>query len=83
MHDQPPTSKNNYPDEMKGSLKRSADVLVCHGRDIPDGKSLYQVLTESGSLVKLFYVSNANVDVRAKKMLEVPHSEIKGTMKIH
>lgn len=33
--------------------------------------------------MKLFYVSDDDVEARAKKMLEVPLSAIKGTMKIH
>ncbi|KAL2099467.1 hypothetical protein ACEWY4_005947 [Coilia grayii] len=71
------------PDGVGGALKRSADALICHGRDIPDARALYQVLMESGTQVKLFYVSNEDVEERSRKMQEVALSAIKGTMKIH
>lgn len=35
------------PDGVGGALRRSADASVRHERDIPDAKTLYQVLTES------------------------------------
>lgn len=75
--------RKGAPDGVGGALKRSADALVCHGRDMPDAETLYQVLTESGTHVKLFYVSNEDVEVRVRKMQEVPLSTIKGTMKMH
>lgn len=43
---------------------------------------LLQVLTDSGTHVKLFYVSNYNVELRAKKTQEVHLSTITGTMKM-
>ncbi|XP_035269106.1 uncharacterized protein LOC118225154 [Anguilla anguilla] len=71
------------PDGVGGALKRSADTLVRRGRDIPDALSFFQELNDSGTQVKLFYVSEEDVETRAQKMLEVPLVAIKGTMKMH
>lgn len=57
-------------DRVKEALTRSADALVHHEKDIPNAQTLYQVLMESGTHVKLFYVSNKVVEVRVKKMQE-------------
>lgn len=70
------------PDGVGGALKRSADTLVRRGRDIPDALSFFQELNDSGTQVKLFYVSEEDVETRAQKML-VPLVAIKGTMKMH
>lgn len=52
--------------EWGGSLKRSADLLVRHGRDITDAMSFYQELRNSGSQIQLYYVSEEEVERKAQ-----------------
>ncbi len=44
------------PDGMGGALKRTADMMVTNGRDIPDAHELYKALLET-TTVKLFFVA--------------------------
>lgn len=64
-------------------MKRTADTLIRHGRNIADARALYEALVSSGTGVRVFYVTNEAVEERGKKMEQVPLSAIKGTMKIH
>lgn len=64
-------------------MKRTADTLIRHGRDIADARALYEALVSSGTGVRVFYVTDEAVEERGKKMEQVPLSAIKGTMKIH
>ena len=70
------------PDGIGGTLKRTADILVRHGNDIPDAASLYRALMKTGTSVKLFYVDEDEVATYEKKIpTNVP--VVEGTMEIH
>ncbi|RXM28486.1 hypothetical protein EOD39_9725 [Acipenser ruthenus] len=71
------------PDGVGDSLKRPADLLVRHGRDITDAMSFYQELRDSGSQIQLYYVSEEEVERKAQNMSGVPLVTIKGTMQMH
>lgn len=71
------------PDGIGGTLKRTADNLVRQGQDLPDAESLFYHLKNSGSVVRLFYVGEEDVDAWVQMMEVQPLSTIKGTMKIH
>lgn len=71
------------PDGVGGSLKRSADLLVHHGRDIRDAMSFYKELKNSGSQIQVYYVSEEEIERKALGMSEVPLVTIKGTMRMH
>lgn len=71
------------PDGVGGSLKRSADLLVHHGKDITDAMSFYKELKKCGSQIQLHYVSEEDVERKAQEMSEVPLVTIKGTMRMH
>ena len=75
--------RKGAPDGVGGSLKRAADLLVRHGRDITDAMSFYQELRNSGSQIQLYYVSEEEVERKAQMMSGVPLVTIKGTMRMH
>lgn len=70
------------PDGVGAALKRTADMLVHQGKDIPDAQSFFQLLRET-TKVKLFYVSEEEVQKRDEHLRQVPLFTIKGTMKMH
>uniref|UniRef100_UPI00358F15CF uncharacterized protein n=1 Tax=Myxine glutinosa TaxID=7769 RepID=UPI00358F15CF len=70
------------PDGVGGALKRSADMMVAKGRDIPDAEELYKALTEANTTVKLFFVKGEDVENAMEKMpKQIP--AVPGTMRIH
>lgn len=70
------------PDGVGGVLKRTADRLVSHGRDIPSAAHLFKSLCDAGTTVKLFYVDNDTVD-KATKEMPTGLPIVPSTMKIH
>lgn len=70
------------PDGVGGALKRRADSLVSQGRDITDAAELFEVLQETNTKIKLFFVSEEAVD---KAVLEMPNDvpPIPSIMRIH
>ena len=69
------------PDGVGCSLKRSADLLVRHARDITEAMSFYQELRDSYSQIQLHYISEEEVERKAQKMSEVSLVTVKGTMR--
>lgn len=63
-------------------MKRTADRIVLLGQDIPDAKRLFQLLSESDSVIKFFYIENSNIE---QLRLLTPKSlkPVCGTMKTH
>lgn len=59
------------PDGVGGTLKRSADRLVCMGEDIPDAEMLFLKLKRQESAVELFFVSENSVEAKVDEMLQV------------
>ncbi|KAJ8385517.1 hypothetical protein AAFF_G00185530 [Aldrovandia affinis] len=70
------------PDGVGGLLKRTADRLVSHGKDIPNAELFFNALVDAQTSVKLFYISEDNVDEATKNMPErLP--VVPSTMRIH
>lgn len=59
------------PDGVGGTLKRSADRLVCMGIDIPSAEMLYTKLKERESAVQLFFTREESVEAKVHEMLQV------------
>ncbi|ROI70160.1 hypothetical protein DPX16_0511 [Anabarilius grahami] len=70
------------PDGVGAALKRTADNLVRQGKDIPDAQSFFQLLKDT-SKVKLYYVSEKEVEKKDEDLRQVPLFALKGTMKMH
>ncbi|KAJ8395847.1 hypothetical protein AAFF_G00027300 [Aldrovandia affinis] len=70
------------PDGVGGLLKRTADRLVSHGKDIPNAELFFNALVDAQTSVKLFYISEDNVDEATKNMPE-RLSVVPSTMRIH
>lgn len=70
------------PDAIGGALKRRADDMVNMGYDIPTAQSLFKVMSESGSQIKLYYVDGANIEEMEKNCCK-SLSAVLGTMKLH
>ncbi len=70
------------PDGIGGFLKRTADGLVSHGKDIPNAELLFGALLDVQMSVKLFYISEENMDEAVKNM---PNNlpVVPSTMRIH
>ncbi len=70
------------PDGVGGFLKRTADRLVSHGKDIPNAELLFGALLDVQMSVKLFYISEENIDEAVKSM---PNNlpVVPSTMRIH
>lgn len=62
---------NGAPDGVGGTLKRTADRLVCMGVDIPCAEVLYMKLKEQESAVQLFFTREDSVEAKVKEMLQV------------
>lgn len=70
------------PDGVGGLLKRTADRLVSHGKDIPNAELFFNALVDEETSVKLFYISADNVDEATKNMPDrLP--VVPSTMSIH
>ncbi len=70
------------PDGVGGALKRTADMMVAKGRNIPDAHELFKALTETNTTVKLFFVKSEDIESAMKKMpKQIP--AVPGTMRIH
>ena len=70
-------------DGVGGAIKRAADRLVSHGKDIPNAESLYRELLSTETTIKLFLVDNADVDRRAEALSALSIGTVKGTMRFH
>ncbi|XP_017312736.1 uncharacterized protein LOC108258548 [Ictalurus punctatus] len=68
------------PNGVGAALKRTA--LVRQGRDMPNAGTFFQLLKDTGK-VKLFYVSEEEVEKKGEGLKEVSLFTIKGTMRMH
>ncbi|XP_037836219.1 uncharacterized protein LOC119617787 [Kryptolebias marmoratus] len=59
------------PDGVGGTLKHSADRLVCMGEDIPNAEMLFLKLKQQQSVVELFFVSENSVEAKVDEMQQV------------
>jgi len=69
------------PDGVGGVIKRTADAHLARGRDVPDAKTLYDILQEGGTSLTLFYVPAtivSTMDALVSKLSTIP-----GTMRMH
>lgn len=70
------------PDAIGGAVKRQADAMVNTGCDIPDATNLLNCLQKSDTVIKLHFITSADID---RIDAECPKSlkSVSGTMKIH
>jgi hypothetical protein len=71
------------PDGIGGAIKRTADRLVSHGKDIPDAKTLYDELLANETKIKLFFVESKSVERYTDALSALSIQTVKGTMKFH
>ncbi len=71
-------------DGVGASLKRTGDRLQSQGKDVPNAKALYTALQNSGTSVKLFFISDTDLQEQTAH-LNLPGNliPIPGTMRIH
>lgn len=73
-------SRQRSPGWRRGALKRTADMAVAKGRDIPDVHKLFKALTETNTT--LFFVKSEDVESAMEKMpKQIPAVPV--TMRIH
>ena len=69
-------------DGIGGSLKRFADRLVAHGKDIPDPQTLYDVL-DGQTVTKLFYITANDIQSTESLLSNVSVKRVPATMRLH
>ena len=70
------------PDGVGAALKRSADNLISHGRDIINAYELFKALSETDTSIKLYFIENEAVEQALQRMPStIP--PVPGTMRIH
>ncbi|ESN91594.1 hypothetical protein HELRODRAFT_165647 [Helobdella robusta] len=70
------------PDAIGGALKRRADDKVNMGCDITTAQSLFKVMSESDSQIKLYYIEGSDIG-RITSYCHQSLTAIAGTMKVH
>lgn len=70
------------PDGVGAALKRTADMLISHGRDIQDAHELFKALLETNPSIKLFFVDGETVE-RALERMPLNLPAVPATMRIH
>ena len=70
------------PDGIGAVLKRTADTLVAQGTDLPDPRTLFDVMSLQNLAVKLFYVDESQISLY-DELLHKNIPVIKGVMSIH
>ncbi|KAI9520746.1 hypothetical protein NQZ68_013151 [Dissostichus eleginoides] len=70
------------PDGIGAALKRTADMLISHGLDIKDARELFNVLLETNTSIKLFFVISETVELALERMPS-NLTAVPGTMRIH
>lgn len=69
---------------LEEPLKDQQRKTVCHGGDIPNTDAMVRGLSNMGSLVELFLVSEGNVESKVQEIMDAPPLvPVKGTMKTH
>lgn len=70
------------PDGVGGLLKRTADRIVSHGKDIPSAEIFFNALVDAQTSVKLFYITEDDINEATKSMPDkLP--VVPSTMSIH
>lgn len=70
------------PDGIGAYVKRTADRLVAHGKDIQDLETLYRTLTEKNTKVEVFLVTEQEIQ-DVYQLLPSKLKPIKNTMRVH
>ncbi|XP_036929141.1 uncharacterized protein LOC119005523 isoform X2 [Acanthopagrus latus] len=70
------------PDVVAGLLKRTADRIVSHGKDIRSAERFFNALVEAQTSVKLFYISENKIN-EATKSIPDRLPVVPSTMSIH
>lgn len=71
------------PNAVSGTLKRSADQLVRHGKFFPNARVLFEGLRESSITIKLYFVGAATMSKYDEMIEDAWLASVKGTLKIH
>ena len=58
-------------DGVGGVLKRTADAHLARGHNISDAKTLFDVLIETGTRIKLIFVEENEVEEKAITLLNL------------
>lgn len=69
-------------DGIGGAVKRTLDLKVAHGLDIPDAETAFKVLKETETKVKIFYVGTENINPLDSNIV-TQLFPLQDTMKIH
>ena len=70
------------PDGVGAALKRSADNLISHGRDITSAYVLFKALSDTDTSIKLYFIEDEAVEQALQRMPStIP--PVPGTMRIH
>lgn len=69
-------------DGIGGAVKRSADSFVAHGGNITDAQSMVDALRSTGTTVKLYLVTEAEVE-SIKNHIPTDLQPVPQTMKLH
>ncbi|GAA6067166.1 NACHT, LRR and PYD domains-containing protein 14-like [Tachysurus ichikawai] len=56
------------PGGVGAALKRTADMLISHGRDIQDAHEIFEALLETNTSIKLFFVNDDTVEQALERM---------------
>ncbi|XP_022194488.2 uncharacterized protein LOC111052160 isoform X2 [Nilaparvata lugens] len=70
------------PDGVGGALKRMANHYVAHGCDITDATVFFNLMKEK-SKIKLFYVTDNDIEQSFENLPSIPLKTIAGTRGIH
>lgn len=69
-------------DGVGAAIKCRADDIVSKGMDLPNGKVVYETLSKEQSKVKMFYISENEIE-NNDTLLPEKLETVRGTMKIH
>lgn len=65
--------RKGAPDGDGGTLKRSADIIVRHGGDIPNAEAMFHKLRNMDTSVELFFfVGEGDVERKVQEMMDAP-----------
>ena len=70
------------PDGVGATLKRTADRLISQGCDIPNAHTLYRVLEENNTAIKLYFIEDEAIE-KAVQGMPANLPVVPSTMRIH
>ena len=70
------------PDGVRGAVKRTADLPINQGMDIPDAKTLFETLRQREMNIRFWYIDE-DVITESTRNMSASLPCVEGTMKIH